>query len=388
MNVIVPKTQAEEALGVSLPSRRQEEWKWTDLRRLIDKPYPAGMQPKLDEAAVRRLLDGSPFAKAVQRRIVLVNGVYEEGLSRVEGLDVRTAKPAFPVADDVAALGSRLTPQGVALRFEGALDTPVEVIHVATRGEPRAIAIHNSVEVMDGASATFIETFVGEGDYLVLSSTAVSVGAGARLDRIKAERESSAATHLATIAVTLGKDAVFRDFTLTAGSKLNRQNGTCTFTGENGDAKISGAYLLDSRQHADTRLVVDHQVPHCTSRELFKCVLDGESRGIFQGKVIVRKHAQKTDGKQSSNALLLSPSAEFDAKPELEIYADDVVCGHGATAGDLDHDHLFYLKSRGIPETDAKKLLVAAFAAEALDSVENEAVREALMAVIEGQYSK
>jgi Fe-S cluster assembly protein SufD len=125
--------------------------------------------------------------------------------------------------------------------------------------------------------------------------------------------------------------------------------------------------------------VIDHQVPHCTSREMFKCVMDDHARGIFQGKVVVRKHAQKTDGKQSSHALLLSETAEFDAKPELEIYADDVVCGHGATAGDLNQDHLFYLRSRGISETDARTMLVQAFVAEAFETIESEAIRDALV---------
>ena len=129
---------------------------------------------------------------------------------------------------------------------------------------------------------------------------------------------------------------MFNDFTLTSGAKTNRQNGTVEFKGQGTDAKVSGAYLLGGKQHADTRLVIDHQVPHCTSRELFKCVMDDNARGIFQGKVIVQRDAQKTDGKQSSHALLLSETAEFDAKPELEIFADDVVCGHGATSGDLE----------------------------------------------------
>jgi Fe-S cluster assembly protein SufD len=129
--------------------------------------------------------------------------------------------------------------------------------------------------------------------------------------------------------------------------------------------------------------VVDHQVPNCVSRELFKCVMDDHARGIFQGKVIVRPDAQKTDGKQSSHALLLSETAEFDAKPELEIYADDVVCGHGATAGDLNHDHVFYLKSRGIPEAEAKAMLIAAFVGEAFDAIAHDGVREALAAYAE-----
>jgi Fe-S cluster assembly protein SufD len=141
---------------------------------------------------------------------------------------------------------------------------------------------------------------------------------------------------------------------------------------------VSGAYLLNGRQHADTRLVVDHAVPHGTSRELFKCVMDESARGVFQGKVIVRPGAQKTDGKQSSHALLLSERAEFDAKPELEIYADDVICGHGATSGELDEIQLFYLNSRGIPEVEAKSLLIAAFVGEAFDTVDNEAIRDEL----------
>jgi Fe-S cluster assembly protein SufD len=135
-------------------------------------------------------------------------------------------------------------------------------------------------------------------------------------------------------------------------------------------------------------LVMDHKVPHCSSREMFKCVMDENARGIFQGKVIVRKHAQKTDGKQSSHALLLSETAEFDAKPELEIYADDVVCGHGATAGDINQDHLFYLKSRGIPEAEAKSLLISAFVGEAFDGIVNDHMREAMVNFAQSWLSK
>jgi Fe-S cluster assembly protein SufD len=163
-----------------------------------------------------------------------------------------------------------------------------------------------------------------------------------------------------------------------------RQQGFVTFEGEGSESYVSGAYLLTGKQHCDTRLVIDHAVPHCTSRELFKCVMDEAARGVFQGKAIVRRDAQKTDGNQSSHALLLSDEAEFDAKPELEIYADDVVCGHGATSGDLDENHLFYLKARGIPEQTAKSMLIAAFAAEAFDDVESDVIREVLTGLAEG----
>jgi Fe-S cluster assembly protein SufD len=250
---------------------------------------------------------------------------------------------------------------------------------VTTDAAARTIATRNVIEVAAGSNATVIETQIGEGEYLTNSVTEIRVGDGARLDRIKVEREAPSAVHLAQTHVTLGANAILRELTLTAGARVNRQNGTYIFAGQGSDAKIAGAYLLAGKQHADTRLLVEHRVPACVSRELFKCVMDDNARGIFQGKVIVAPGAQKTDGKQSSHGLLLSPTAEFDAKPELEIFADDVVCGHGATSGDLDHDYLFYLRSRGIPEAEAKSLLIAAFVGEAIETVENEALRDALV---------
>ena len=267
---------------------------------------------------------------------------------------------------------------GARLRIEGNVDTPIELVFVSTDAAPRTVATRNVIEVADDASATIIETHLGAGSYLANSVTEIRVGHNARLDRVKVELESHDAIHLAHAHVVLGRNTTFRDFTLSTGAKLNRQNGTYVFGGEFADARVSGAYLLSARQHADTRLVVDHEVPNCVSRELFKCVMDDHARGIFQGKVIVRPGAQKTDGKQSSHALLLTETAEFDAKPELEIYADDVACGHGATAGDLNHDHVFYLKSRGVPEAEAKALLIAAFVGEAFDAIHHDDIREAL----------
>ena len=152
------------------------------------------------------------------------------------------------------------------------------------------------------------------------------------------------------------------------------------FEGEGSSLNVSGALLMRDRQHCDTTLVIEHQVPRCTSRELFKAVLDNEARGVFQGKIIVSPGAQKTDGKQMAQALLLSESAEFDSKPELEIFADDVVCGHGSTSGEIDEDLLFYLEARGIPEVQARALLIQAFVGEAIELVEHEGLRDALAA--------
>ncbi len=380
--MVVPKTATVEALGVALPHRRLEDWKWTDLRRMLTAPY-VRLPVKAKAGDVERLIHASPFASVKAHRVVFINGRLDADRSNAT---VSAGPPQIVSSNDdvIPAINSRLKAEGVTLRFEGNADVPVEIIHLATEGDARGIATHHRIEVAEGASATLIETFVGEGDYLSNSVVEITLGKAARLDRVKADRESAKASHLAHAQVSLGQGAILRDFTLSSGAAINRQNGDYVFHGDHADARVSGAYLLRGNQHADTRLTIDHKVPHCVSRELFKVVLDQQARGIFQGKVIVRPKAQKTDGKQSSHALLLSETAEFDAKPELEIYADDVVCGHGATSGDLNHDHMFYLRSRGIPEQEAKALLIGAFVGEAFEAIEHEGVRAALIAYAEG----
>ncbi len=381
MNLMPTRTPAEEALGVTLPNRREEDWKWTDLKRMISGIYTK-QTVEVKSADVARLIKSSPFASLKARRIVFVNGNLDRAHSNLDGLQIESQLPAFISDETVIAMNTSLAAEGVSLRFDSNTDQPVELLHIVTDGNARSIATRHRIEVAEGASATIIETHIGEGDYLANAVVDYTIADDARLDRVKIEKESTKSTHLSHVMMTLGKGSIVRDVTFTSGATLNRQNGTITFKGEGGNAQVSGAYLLSGTQHADTKLVIDHTVPHCTSRELFKCVMGGKSRGIFQGKAIVRPGAQKTDGKQSSHALLLSETAEFDAKPELEIYADDVVCGHGATSGDLNHDHLFYLKSRGIPEAEARTMLVQAFVSEAFDNVEHEGIREALSALV------
>jgi Fe-S cluster assembly protein SufD len=377
MSMALARTAAEEALGFQLPHRRMEEWRWTDLRQLIDKPYPPRQKVAAKKDDVERLLASSLFSGVAATRMVFVNGEYDKALSKqANGWVESTAE----LSDPVNLMNVAFATDGARLRIEGNVDTPIELVFIATDAAPRTVATRNVIEIADDASATVIETHLGEGSYLSNAVTEIRIGNNARLDRVKVELESHDAVHLAHCHVIVGQNVTFRDFTLTTGAKLNRQNGTFRFIGEFADAKISGAYLLAGKQHADTALIVDHEVPNCASRELFKCVMDDHARGIFQGKVIVRPGAQKTDGKQSSHALLLTETAEFDAKPELEIYADDVACGHGATSGDLNHDHVFYLKSRGIPEAEAKALLIAAFVGEAFDTVHHDGIREALAA--------
>jgi Fe-S cluster assembly protein SufD len=377
VNMMAPKTAAEEALGLVLPSRRDEDWKWTDLKRLIDKPY-AATSSTVDAKTIERLAKSAPLSGLKLQRIVIVNGKLH---SKPDGVHISNEAPAILHADPVLDLNAKLQANTISLAFAGNIDLPIEVFHIST-GQGDAIASRLHIAVASGASATVIETFVGEGEYLHNPVTTIDVAKGGRLDRVKIETESAKSQHLSHVIVSLADDAILNDFTLTAGAMLNRQNANIDYNGQNSSAKISGSYLLNGTQHADTRLVVDHKVANCMSRELFKCVMDDKSRGIFQGKVIVRQDAQKIDGKQSSHALLLSETAEFDAKPELEIYADDVICGHGTTCGDLNLDHMFYLKSRGIPEAEARVMLVEAFVDEAVETIENEAVRDAVLALV------
>jgi Fe-S cluster assembly protein SufD len=376
VNAILQQTPAEQSLGLSLPHRRMEDWRWTDLRKLIDQPYPPRQNVKADDAEIEKLIKSSPFAKIVGARMVFVNGAYSSVYSQMANAEIASAN----LGDEpVLAMNAAFADDGAKLHISGNDDSPIELLFIATKALARTIATRNIIHVAEGASATIIETHLGHGAYLTNSVTEIKLANSAKLDRIKVELDSSEAIHLAHAHVTLAQNSVLNDFTLTSGARVDRQNGTVEFRGQGIDAKISGAFMLGGKQHADTRLVIDHQQPHCTSRELFKCVMDDFARGIFQGKVMVRKDAQKTDGKQSSHALLLSETAEFDAKPELEIFADDVVCGHGATSGDLNHDHLFYLMSRGIPAPEAKSLLIAAFVGEAFDTIAHEDIKEALV---------
>lgn len=372
-----------------LPHRRMEDWKWTDLRQLIGKAYPPAKGGAVGD--IDALVAKSPLKDIARGRLTFVNGEFDAGRSQlpasgdVEVTALSTASSALAIGetagDPIDGLNRAYVTDGAFIRIKAGsnADAPLELIFINSSATEATFTTRNVIELEEGASATVFETHLGGDDaYVSNSVTEVRLGDNARLDRVKLQMDGAGSYHLSNLVADLGAEAKLQDFTLTMGSAATRQQGFITFNGEHTDATVSGAFLLNGKQHNDTRLVVDHAVPNCISRELFKCVMDDDARGIFQGKVIVRPDAQKTDGKQSSHALLLSPTAEFDAKPELEIYADDVVCGHGATSGELDENLLFYLRARGIPEERAKSMLISAFVAESFDDVDNEAVRDVL----------
>jgi Fe-S cluster assembly protein SufD len=292
--------------------------------------------------------------------------------------------------DAIIALNTAFMTDGAVVRIAdgAALGKPLLLVFARAGKDKRAVTTRNVLRVGAGASATIVEAHVAltgaaaEGQSN--AATDIRVGDGAAITHVKWTAEGGKATHLATWVASLGRAASYRPFQLTNGVGLARNQLFIAFTGEGTKLDLSGVFLARGTEHIDTTLVVDHAVPRCESRELFKGVLDGRARGVFQGKIIVRPHAQKSDGKQMAQTLMLSEDAEFDSKPELEILADDVACGHGSTSAEIDPNHIFYCRSRGIPEAEARALLIEAFVGEAIDKVQDPVLRDALMDIARG----
>jgi Fe-S cluster assembly protein SufD len=378
-----------------LPHRRIEAWKYTDLRNALAKLAPIATH---DDATVS-LADVNvalgPLSALDADRIVFVNGSYRAELSTAKpqtpittlGAGLRAGKAAYAIGlgdgEAVVALNTALVTDGanIEIKANSKLDKPIMLINLAAGATAKLVTLRHSVAAGVGATGAVIEvharvTGASAGQCNV--ALALAAAAGASLTHILVTHPGADATHLETVAATLGTEATLKSFQFTSGTGLVRNQSFVRFDGEHAKLDISGLMLARGREHIDTTLVIDHAVPHCESRELFKTVLDDTARSVFQGKVIVRPDAQKTDGKQMANALMLSEACEFDSKPELEIYADDVVCGHGATVAEIDPAQMFYLRSRGIPEDQSRAMLIESFAAAALEKIEDEHIREAL----------
>ena len=392
-----------------LPTRRIEEFKYTDLRERLKETYsPATSASDVTRALIDAAL--GPLAALDALRLVFVNGAFRADLSASVGL-AATAElmPLAPLLakapawlEDKFAPGhlgeeTALTSLNTAFMSDGLMlkikpgqnpGMPVLLVSARSGGEPSAIALRHVIAMEQGAQLTLVEAHVALAGAapkgLSNTLTDITVADGASLDHIKCALDGAAATHVSNWVAKVGAKAGYRGFQLTAGTGLARNDITVEMAGEGSRLDVSGAFLGRGTSHVDTTLVVDHKAPGSASRELFKGVLDERARGVFQGRIVVRPGADKTDGKMMARSLMLSEDAEFDAKPELEIYADDVVCGHGATAAELDRDLIFYCTSRGIPEAAARGLLIEAFIGEAIDKVEHEALREALMDVARG----
>ncbi len=383
-----------------LPHRRIEEWKYTDLRALMRDAKPLASPP--DAAAKARAKSaGASLGDLEARRIVFVDGAFVAESSDLanldEGLSVRSLADALsdndpaltthlgklaPSSDVAVALNTALMGDGAVIRIAAGstIERPLHLLFVASE-KPAATFVRSLVVVERGARAMLIESHEGPpgSDYQVNAALELFVGDEAHVDYVKIIGEGADALHVSTLAAAIGTRARFNSFTFTVGGAVVRNQLFLQFDGEGTVANIRGATLIKGRQHADTTLVANHIARDCQSREVFKAVLDDDAHSVFQGRIIVRPHAQKTDAKMMTRALLLSERAEADNKPELEIFADDVQCGHGATAGALDDELKFYLMARGIPAAQAEALLIQAFIGDAIEGIEHAGLREALM---------
>src|SRR3954452_7935594 len=397
--VIEKRRQAFEAFErAGLPHRRIEDWKYTDLRALMREVLPLAAAP--DAAALGRA-EAALKLHTIQgaRKLVLVDGVFAPTLSDLaepeQGLRIRSLREVLEAGDaelqaqllaagnanPMLALNSAMMTDGVVIDVaEGCvLARPVHIVHIATTGTPAAMFTRSLLRLDKGAAATLVETYIaadGAKLYQAHDSLLVSIGDHARLDHVRLIEDSRDAFNISSSTVTLGGHARFNTFGMTSGAAVSRYQATIVFAGEGSEVTTNGVNLLNGRQHADTTLFMDHAVPNCVSREIFRSVVDDRGHSVFQGRIIVQPHAQKTDAKMMTRALLLSDDAEADNKPELEIFADDVTCGHGATTGALDESLLFYLRARGLPEKEAEALLIQAFVGEAIESIVNDDLRE------------
>jgi len=376
-----------------LPHRRVEEWKYTDLRALWREAKPLASPP---DANAKDKANGiaSEFKDIDCRRLTFVDGAFVAELSDLTaepGVTIKSMADALANDDALVAkhLGKINANKDPALALNTALMGDGIVIHVAAGVTPRkpillvfagtqaASVFTRSLAVIEKGANLFLIEMHDSAETQTNSAVELIVADEATFDHLKITRAQG--LHLSSLLAEVGAKATFNSFAFTTGSPLVRNQSFIRFAGDNTQAAIGGVSLLKGREHVDNTLVINHAALDCMSRERFRAVLDNEARAVFQGKIVVEPGAQKTDAKMLSNALLLSDDAEADNKPELEIFADDVQCGHGATAGALDEDLLFYLRARGIPEKEAEALLIQAFIGEVVETIAQESVREPLM---------
>ncbi|WP_022727435.1 Fe-S cluster assembly protein SufD [Fodinicurvata sediminis] len=387
---------------LGLPSTRKEEWKFTNLPRSLrelDLHHRGKTTPRVNLDQVPSLL---PEDK-VRYRLTFVNGCLSDTHSRLDSLpEGVTLAPLSQVLADrpdwletelgrelrhpeqiQSAMNTALFEEGMVLHLHAGvrLEHPIELLFLDGL-EDQAIAHHPRILVVleQDSQAQLIEHHGGPGTNAGLLNALwdVRLGENAELLQVRVLENGPEMRHLTTVHAELDSRARYKSYSLTTGAALSRHELHVHLNGEDAEATLNGAYLLRGSQHGDTTSVIHHHVPRTTSRETYKGALDDKARGVFQGQIIVDRDAQQSDGKMLNKTLLLSEKAEIDSKPELEIYADDVQCAHGATSGELDSDALFYLRSRGISEKRARSLMVESFVAEAIEELEDDSLKPAL----------
>jgi Fe-S cluster assembly protein SufD len=386
---------------LGFPSRRSEAWRYLDLHRLEQRPMlPVGSGAVAVTPAAHEQLTKIGLAEPAHR-LVLVNGGFAPELSRLDQLpsgvwlgsmaaaiaerpDLVRAGLEVPSLDrPFASLNAAFFADGFVLDVAPgvALERPVEIVHLS---DDNTGSLHTRSLVVTGrdSRATLVEIYAGVGEYWRNDVVELRLGAGSELARVTLVEEAAEALHFGETLATLDAASRLSSFVLLLGGRTVRHEATVRSEGERSHCELNGAFLLSGRQEASILTTVDHMAPGGETREIFKGVAAGRAHGAFQGRITVRPGAQKVDAHQLSRNLVLGPRAAIDTKPELEIYADDVKCSHGAAVGDLDEAALFYLRARGIPSDEARRMLIEAFAREAVELVEQAALREHLHARI------
>ncbi|MEX0304959.1 MAG: Fe-S cluster assembly protein SufD [Leisingera sp.] len=385
---------------MGLPSRRDEYWKYTRPDTLVQAEAPKAAVFDADEA---------PMFNAFDRlNIVFVDGVFDPEASddlaldgvtidRLEDIcckDIHWAKDLYgvleargqsPVERPLAALNTAFASDGVAIRVTGKAAKPINFTYVHSDENSDAI-LHHVIRVESGAEVTILEN--GPAASRFNKCMEIDVADGGKLHLVRAQgrdHERRAATHL---FARLGTESVFKSFTLTVNGLLTRNEAVIELTGDDAVAHIAGACVGDGDFHHDDTVFITHDAVNCESRQVFKKVLRNGATGVFQGKILVKEGAQKTDGYQISQSLLLDDDSQFLAKPELEIYADDVACSHGSTSGAIDEEGLFYLRSRGVPLAEATDLMTLAFLAEAVEEIEDAEIAADIVSRLEGWLAR
>lgn len=391
-------------LEAGLPTVKHEEWKYTSLRELAATRFEAAASTTITQAE----LDATPAGNLSGPRMVFVNGFFDATLSHLDGLgDGVSAKLlSEAVAEDADSVLRHL---GQIATFEGKLGSfnderfvwlnngqfregafvhvkrmaegaaPLNLIFLTRADQPAEVFPRLLIELEEGAQLTVNEAHIGlAGSYFTGPVAEIVLAPNATLHHNRLQFETGSAFHIGTLAVRQDRDSTYNSTTAAFGAKISRLDTSVWVGGEHAETSLNGVYVGDGDQVIDNHTRIDHALPNCHSFEVYKGILDGKAQGVFNGKIFVYKDAQKTDAKQTNQALLLSKTAGVNTKPQLEIFADDVKCTHGATVGQLREDALFYLRARGIPESEARNILVYAFAAEVFEGIADDAARNEL----------
>ena len=398
------RAAAARFAAVGFPTRRDEEWRFTNVSPIVETPFTLA-----SEAQSRLTTEGlRPFTYEGMggTQLVFVNGHFHADLSSPafpSGVVVSSLAAAMAAYPDVVeanlgrhaqfdtqafvALNTAALEDGAFVRIKRGVvvDEPIHLLFISTPSAGPTVSHPRTLIVAEeNCQATIVESYSGTADqvYFTNAVTEVVAAENAVLDHYKVQRESVKAYHVATMQLQLARSVNFSSHSIALGGLLVRNDANAYLGGEGIECTLNGVYLGNDRQVIDNHTAIDHAMPHCNSHEVYKGILDGHSRGIFNGKIYVRQDAQKTDAKQTNQTLLLSPTAQIDTKPQLEIFADDVKCTHGATIGQLSDEALFYLRARGIPQDQARALLTYAFASDIVSRIKVDAIRAQLDQVL------